>query len=99
MCQRKAAFFLKLNYQTGYSRNFFIAERSIFSTVNFCLITLNVRASCSKLMTSLHNASARLHALAALRFAMLMVLGVQLASSCVSFHSALDHKHKHPGKV
>jgi hypothetical protein len=33
------------------------AERCIFSTVNFRLIDLNMPASCSKRMTSLHNAT------------------------------------------
>jgi len=53
---------------------FLTAERCIFSTVNFCLIDLNVSASCSKRMTSLHNFSFESDLVRSVRFAMLVKL-------------------------
>jgi len=52
------------------------AERCIFSTVNFCLIDLNVRASSSELMTSLHNSTEQSRAFVRAWFAMLVKLSV-----------------------
>ena len=95
MCQRKRALFLKLHYQAEYFDIPNTAERCIFSTANFCLMDLNMPASCLKLMTSLHNVPVQL------RVAVVRVICYPEDGDRkrVRLNMLRDRKQKHPGKV